>query len=194
MYHAWLTPSANGSLSTAAFPAAGSLPLLLRRLPVAACALMIGAHPDDEDSALLAELALRQGVRAVYFSLTRGEGGQNCIGPETDVAFGILRTGELLASRRYDGAEQLLAPYIDFGYAKTARDVFARWGHEHMVGTLVQAIREVQPDVLISVWTGTTADGHGHHQACGIVTHEAFSRAADPNAFPEQLQAGLKPW
>jgi len=194
MYHDRLTPSANGTLSLAAFPAAGSLPLLLRRLPVAARALMIGAHPDDEDSALLAELALRQGVRAVYLSLTRGEGGQNRIGPETGAAFGILRTGELLASRRYDGAEQLLAPYIDFGYAKTARDVFARWGREHMIGTLVQAIREVQPDVLISVWTGTTADGHGHHQACGIVTREAFSRAADPNAFPEQLQAGLKPW
>ncbi len=188
------TPRANGATPTEATAAAGSLALALRGLPVAARALMVGAHPDDEDTALLTELALRQGVRAVYLSLTRGEGGQNRIGPETGAAFGILRTGELLASRRYDGAEQLLAPYIDFGYAKTAQDVFAHWGREHMVGTVVQAIREVQPDVLISVWTGTTIDGHGHHQACGIVTHEAFSRAADPMAFPEQLQAGLQPW
>jgi len=194
LYHDMFTPSAHGGMFTEAFPAAGSLALALRSLPVVARALMIGAHPDDEDSALLAELALRQGVCAVYLSLTRGEGGQNRIGPETGAALGILRTGELLASRRYDGAEQLLAPYIDFGYAKTARDVFAHWGREHMVGTIVQAIRDVQPDVLISVWTGTTADGHGHHQACGIVTREAFSRAADPKAFPEQLQAGLIPW
>lgn len=173
---------------------AHSLALVIRGLPVAACALMVGAHPDDEDSALLAELALRHGLRTVYLSLTRGEGGQNRLGPETGPALGILRTGELLASRRYDGAEQLLAPYIDFGYAKRAQDVFARWGREHMVATVVQAMREVQPDLVISVWTGTKADGHGHHQACGIVTHEAFDRAADPAAFPEQVQAGLVPW
>jgi LmbE family N-acetylglucosaminyl deacetylase len=155
---------------------------------------MVGAHPDDEDSALLAELALRHGVRTVYLSLTRGEGGQNRIGPETGTAFGILRTGELLASRMHDGAEQLLAPCIDFGYAKSAEDAFAQWGRECVIATVVQAIRDVQPDVLISVWTGTTADGHGQHQACGIATHKAFELAADATAFPEHLQAGLVPW
>ncbi len=175
-------------------PVLHSLAHVLRHLPVAARALMVGAHPDDEDSALLAELALRHGVHAVYLCLTRGEGGQNRIGPETGAAFGILRTGELLASRQHDGAFQLLAPYIDFGYAKTAQDVFDRWGREHMVGTIVQAIREVQPDVLISVWTGTPVDGHGHHQASGITTCEAFNRAGDIDAFPEQLEAGLIPW
>ncbi len=175
-------------------PRTHALALTLRNLPVAARALMVGAHPDDEDSALLAELALRHGVHTVYLCLTRGEGGQNRIGPETGPAFGILRTGELLAARQQDGAVQLMAPYIDFGYAKTADDVFARWGYEHMVGTIVQAIREVQPDVLISVWTGTPVDGHGHHQASGITTREAFCRAADPTAFPEQLEAGLMPW
>ncbi len=155
---------------------------------------MVGAHPDDEDTGLLAELALRHGVRAVYLSLTRGEGGQNRIGPETGVAFGILRTGELLASRLYDGAEQLLSPCIDFGYAKRAEDAFAQWGRDAVIASVVQAIREVQPDVVISVWTGTAIDGHGHHRACGIATHEAFTLAADANAFPEHLQTGLEPW
>ena len=174
--------------------AADSLALILRGLSVSACALMVGAHPDDEDTALLAELALRHGVRAVYLSLTRGEGGQNRIGPETGDAFGILRTGELLASRLHDGAEQLLSPCIDFGYAKRAEDAFAQWGRDSVIADVVQAIREVQPDVVISVWTGTTSDGHGHHQASGIATREAFKLAADTNAFPEHLQAGLEPW
>lgn len=155
---------------------------------------MVGAHPDDEDTGLLADLALRHGVRAVYLSLTRGEGGQNRIGPETGAAFGILRTGELLASRLHDGAEQLLSPCIDFGYAKRAEDAFAQWGRDRVIAAVVQAIREVQPDVVISVWTGTAIDGHGHHRASGIATHEAFTLAADANAFPEQLQAGLEPW
>ena len=167
--------------------AADSLALALRGLPVAARALMVGIHPDDEDSALLAEFALRHGVRTVYLSLTRGEGGQNRLGPETGAALGVLRTGELLAARRHDGAEQLLGPCIDFGYAKRAEDAFAHWGREHVVATVVQAIREVRPDVVISIWTGTTADGHGHHQACGIATHAAFELASDAAAFPERL-------
>ena len=99
--------------------------LTLRGMPVAARALMVGAHPDDEDSALLADLVLRRGVRTSYLSLTRGEGGQNCLGPEAGAALGVLRTGELMASRRYDGAEQLFSPCVDFGYAKRAEDAFA---------------------------------------------------------------------
>ena len=171
-----------------------SLPLSLRGLPVAARALMVGAHPDDEDSALLAELTLRHGVRTAYLSLTRGEGGQNCLGPESGAALGVLRTGELLASRRYDGAEQLFSPCVDFGYAKRAEDAFAHWPRERVVGSIVQAIRALQPDVVISVWTGTQIDGHGHHRACGAATREAFDLAGDAAAFPEQIQAGLSPW
>ena len=171
-----------------------SLPLSLRGLPVAARALMVGAHPDDEDSALLAELTLRHGVRTAYLSLTRGEGGQNCLGPESGAALGVLRTGELLASRRYDGAEQLFSPCVDFGYAKRAEDAFAHWPRERVVGSIVQAIRALQPDVVISVWTGTPIDGHGHHRACGAATREAFDLAGEATAFPEQMQAGLPPW
>ena len=171
-----------------------TLPLSLRGLPVAARALMVGAHPDDEDSALLAELALRHGVRTAYLSLTRGEGGQNCLGPESGAAFGVLRAGELLAARRYDGAEQLFSPCIDFGYAKRAEDAFAHWPRERVVGSIVQAIRALQPDVVISIWTGTRIDGHGHHRACGAATREAFERAGDAAAFPEQIRAGLSPW
>ena len=179
---------------TASTHTASSLPLSLRGLPVAARALMVGAHPDDEDSALLAELALRHGVRTAYLSLTRGEGGQNCLGPESGAALGVLRTGELLASRRYDGAEQLFSPCVDFGYAKRAEDAFAHWPRERLVGSIVQAIRALQPDVVISIWTGTPIDGHGHHRACGAATREAFDVAGDAAAFPEQVQAGLPPW
>lgn len=171
-----------------------SLPLSLRGLPVAARALMVGAHPDDEDSALLAELVLRHGVRTAYLSLTRGEGGQNCLGPESGAALGVLRAGELLASRQYDSAEQLFSPCVDFGYAKRAEDAFAHWPRERVVGSIVQAIRALQPDVVISIWTGTPIDGHGHHRACGAATREAFDLAGDAAAFPEQIRAGLSPW
>jgi LmbE family N-acetylglucosaminyl deacetylase len=155
---------------------------------------MVGAHPDDEDSALLADLVLRHGVRTAYLSLTRGEGGQNCLGPESGAALGVLRTGELLASRRYDGAEQLFSPCVDFGYAKRAEDAFAHWPRERVVGSIVQAIRALQPDVVVSIWTGTRIDGHGHHQACGAATREAFDLAGEMAAFPEQMRAGLSPW
>ena len=171
-----------------------SLPLSLRGLPVAARALMVGAHPDDEDSALLVELVLRHGVRTAYLSLTRGEGGQNCLGPESGAALGVLRAGELLASRQYDSAEQLFSPCVDFGYAKRAEDAFAHWPRERVVGSIVQAIRALQPDVVISIWTGTPIDGHGHHRACGAATREAFDLAGDAAAFPEQIRAGLSPW
>ena len=171
-----------------------TLPLSLRGLPVAARALMVGAHPDDEDSALLAELVLRHGVRTAYLSLTRGEGGQNCLGPESGPALGVLRAGELLASRRYDGAEQWFSPCVDFGYAKRAEDAFAHWPRERVVGSIVQAIRTLQPDVVISIWTGTPIDGHGHHRACGAATREAFELAGEAAAFPEQIHAGLSPW
>ena len=171
-----------------------TLPLSLRGLPVAGRALMVGAHPDDEDSALLAELVLRHGVRTAYLSLTRGEGGQNCLGSESGAALGVLRTGELLASRQYDSAEQLFSPCVDFGYAKRAEDAFAHWPRERVVGSIVQAIRALQPDVVISIWTGTPIDGHGHHRACGAATREAFDLAGDAAAFPEQIRAGLSLW
>ena len=171
-----------------------SLPLSLRGLPVAARALMVGAHPDDEDSALLAELVLRHGVCTAYLSLTRGEGGQNCLGPESAAALGVLRAGELLASRQYDSAEQWFSPCVDFGYAKRAEDAFAHWPRERVVGSIVQAIRALQPDVVISIWTGTPIDGHGHHRACGAATREAFDLAGDAAAFPEQIRAGLSAW
>ena len=171
-----------------------TLALSLRGLPVAARALMVGAHPDDEDSALLAELVLRHGVRTAYLSLTRGEGGQNCLGSESGAALGVLRTGELLASRQYDSAEQWFSPCVDFGYAKRAEDAFAHWPRERVVGSIVQAIRALQPDVVISIWTGTPIDGHGHHRACGGATREAFDLAGDAAAFPEQIRAGLSLW
>lgn len=177
-----------------AAPESHSVPVRLRNLSAGARALMVGAHPDDEDSALLAELALRRGVRATYLSLTRGEGGQNRIGTETGAALGIVRTGELLAARDIDGAEQLVGPFVDFGYSKRAEESFERWGRQSMIAVVVQAIRRVRPDVVISVWKGEASDGHGHHIACGEVTREAFDKAGDPKAFPGQIAFGLRPW
>ncbi len=155
---------------------------------------MIAAHPDDEDSALLAELALRQGVRTIYLSLTRGEGGQNRLGSEKGISLGLVRTGELLAARRLDGAEQLLGPFIDFGFSKSAQEGFDRWKRADVERVIAQAIRLTRPDVVISIWNGTKSDGHGHHQACGLAVKEAFKKAGDRTAFPDLLKKGYRPW
>ena len=177
-----------------AAPEADSIAVRLRKLPNAARVLMIGSHPDDEDSALLAELALRVGVRVWYLSLTRGEGGQNRIGDEKGLALGLVRTGELLAARSIDGAEQLLGPFVDFGFSKIPEEAFERWGRDRMVACIVQAIRYTRCDVVVSVWRGEKSDGHGHHQATGSVAIDAFELAKNSEAFPEQLRAGLEPW
>ena len=164
------------------------------RLPVVGSVLLVGAHPDDENSTLLPYLARGMHVRAAYLSATRGDGGQNLIGDEQYEALGILRTEELLAARRIDGAEQFFGEEYDFGFSKSADEAMQKWGHDEALGDFVRIVRRYRPDVLIARFSGTPADGHGHHQASGILTREAFRAAADPKRFPEQLQEGLKPW
>ena len=129
--------------------------------------LHIGAHPDDEDVGLMAYMARRSGVRIVYWSATRGEGGQNRIGPYQGEALGIYRTWESLDVRAVDGGEALFGPFVDFGYCKTGEDALARWGRQNLVREIVRAIRLVQPQIVVGRWTGGAADGHGHHQAVG---------------------------
>jgi LmbE family N-acetylglucosaminyl deacetylase len=168
--------------------------LLLRQMPSVRRVLVVGAHPDDEDTALLSELARHRGVRAAYLSLTRGEGGQNLIGPELGKGLGLIRTGELLAARRLDGAEQYFSRAYDFGYSKSAEETFRHWPRDTLLSDVVWVVRTFRPHVIVSVFSGTEADGHGQHQAAGLVTREAFEAAADPTRFPEHLERGVAPW
>src|SRR5579862_7395758 len=167
--------------------------LALETLNVTGSVLMIAAHPDDENTALLAYFARGRKVRTGYLSLTRGEGGQNLIGPEQGDALGVIRTQELLAARKIDGAEQFFTRAIDFGFTKTAEETFEKWGHDKILSDVVWVIRRFQPDVIVLRFSGTPRDGHGQHQASAILGREAFSVAADPSKYPEQLQ-WVQPW
>ncbi|HEV2735997.1 MAG TPA: PIG-L family deacetylase, partial [Longimicrobiaceae bacterium] len=172
---------------------AAGLGLALRRLGTSKRVLMIGAHPDDEYTPLLAHLALGEGADVAYLSLTRGEGGQNGIGTELGEALGILRTEELLAARRADGAEQFFTRAYDFGFSKNADEAFRHWPREELLRDVVAVVRRYRPDVVVTVFSGTPADGHGQHQVSAMVGREAFEAAGDPRRFPEQLAAGLRP-
>jgi len=165
----------------------------LDRLNVVGSVLMIAAHPDDENTALLAYLARGRKVRTGYLSLTRGEGGQNLIGAEQGDELGIIRTQELLAARRIDGAEQFFTRAIDFGFTKSPQECFEKWGHDKILSDVVWVIRRFRPDVIILRFSGTPRDGHGQHQASAILGREAFAAAADPKRFPEQLK-WVQPW
>ena len=168
--------------------------LLLRRLDGVKRVLMIGAHPDDEDTALLAALSRGMGVETAYLSLTRGEGGQNLLGPEMDEGLGLVRTGELLAARALDGGRQYFTRAFDFGYSKTAEETFGFWPREEILRDVTWVVRTFKPQVIVSAFSGTPRDGHGHHQVSGILAQEVFEVAGDPNRFPEQIVAGASPW
>jgi LmbE family N-acetylglucosaminyl deacetylase len=172
---------------------AASLGVALRRLGVSKRVLMIAAHPDDENTALMAELALGGGADVAYLSLTRGEGGQNLIGPELQEGLGLIRSEELLAARRLDGARQFFTRAYDFGFSRSAEETLRHWPREQILGDVVEIVRRYRPDIVVSVFSGTPADGHGHHQAAGILAREAFTAAADAARFPEQRARGLMP-
>ncbi len=165
----------------------------LDKLSVLGSVLMIGAHPDDENTAVIAYLARGRKIRTGYLSLTRGEGGQNLLGNEQSEYLGALRTQELLAARRLDGASQYFTRAIDFGFTKTVSETMEKWGHDRILSDIVWVIRQQQPDVILLCFSGTPSDGHGQHQVSAILGREAFDAAADPAKFPEQLQ-WVKPW
>jgi LmbE family N-acetylglucosaminyl deacetylase len=168
---------------------------LLTKLKTTARFMQVVAHPDDEDGGLLTLEARGRGASVMLFTLNRGEGGQNKFGAESSDELGILRTLELLEADKYYGVEQRFSRVTDFGYSKTAEETFNKWhGHDIALGDLVLAIRTFRPDVLTSRFSGTKRDGHGNHEASGVLTQEAFRAAADPNRFPEQIKAGLLPW
>ena len=157
--------------------------------------LMIGAHPDDEDTELLTVLVRGMGAEAAYLSLNRGEGGQNLIGPELGEALGLIRTEELLAARRLDGARQYFSRAYDFGYSKTLDETWGHWPRDTILKDVVRVVRRFRPQIIVSVFSGTPRDGHGQHQAAGWAALEAFQAAADSTRFPELLrEEGLRPW
>ena len=166
----------------------------IERLQTTASVLHTGAHPDDEDSAFLARTARGDHARVGYLALNRGEGGQNIIGPELFDALGVIRTEELLQARRLDGGRQFFTRTFDYGFSKSRAEAAAKWNERDTLGDMVRIIRMFRPLVIYSRFSGTPADGHGHHQLAGYLTPLAFKAAADPKEFPEQLREGLRPW
>lgn len=163
---------------------------ILRKLQTTGSVMMVGAHPDDEDSALIAYLARGENARTAYLSLTRGDGGQNIIGPELFEALGVIRTEELLQARRLDGAEQYFTRAFDYGFSKTLAEAKSKWPEDVIKCDVVHAIRLFRPLVVISRFTGTPQDGHGQHQYAGYITPIAVKAAADP----EQCTGDGPPW
>ena len=166
----------------------------LQRLQTTATVLHTVAHPDDENGALLTWLSRGQGVRTALYSTTRGEGGANLIGPELFDALGIVRTEEHLAAVRYYGIDLFFSSAVDFGYSKRLDETLEKWDYQMLLEDMVRLIRLYRPDVIISRYQGNRQDGHGHHQASGVVSAEAFRIAGDANRFPEHLAEGLQPW
>ena len=166
----------------------------LQRLQTTATVLHTVAHPDDENGALLTWLSRGQGVRTALYSTTRGEGGANLMGPELFDALGIVRTEEHLAAIRYYGIDLFFSSAVDFGYSKRLDETLEKWDYQMLLEDMVRLIRYYRPEVIISRFQGNRRDGHGHHQASGVVTLEAFRIAGDANRFPEHLAEGLQPW
>ncbi len=166
---------------------AGKLLLELEKLDVLGSVLYIAAHPDDENTRLLSYLANERKVRTAYLSLTRGDGGQNLIGKEQGELLGMIRTQELLAARRIDGAEQYFTRAYDFGYSKKPEETLDIWNKDSILSDVVWVIRNFRPDVIICRFPTTGEGGHGHHTASAIIAEEAFDAAADPSRFTWQL-------
>lgn len=165
----------------------------LKKLNILGSVLYVAAHPDDENTLLLAYLVKERLVRTGYLSLTRGDGGQNLIGPEQGENIGVIRTQELLAARRVDGPDQFFSRAYDFGFSKSTNEAVRTWGQDKVLADVVWAIRKYQPDVIITRFPPDARAGHGHHSASGFLAEEAFKISNDPTKFPEQL-AFVKPW
>src|SRR5215204_4545298 len=167
--------------------------LAIKKLNVLGSVLYVAAHPDDENTRLIAYLSKDRLYRTGYLSMTRGDGGQNLIGDEQGIDLGLIRTQELLSARRMDGGEQFFTRAFDFGYSKNPDETFTKWDKEKILSDVVWVIRKFQPDVIITRFPTTGEGGHGHHTASAILANEAFIAAADPSRFPEQLKH-VQPW
>ena len=174
-------------------PTSADIYMGLRKLNVLGSVLYVAAHPDDENTRLLTYFSKDRLYRTGYLSLTRGDGGQNLIGNEQGIDLGLIRTHELLAARKIDGAEQFFTRAYDFGFSKNPQETFTKWDKEKILADVVWVIRQFQPDVIITRFPTTGEGGHGHHTASAILANEAFTAAADPKRFPEQLK-WVQPW
>jgi LmbE family N-acetylglucosaminyl deacetylase len=168
--------------------------LRLQKLRVLGSVLYIAAHPDDENTRLIAYLSKERLYNTGYLSLTRGDGGQNLIGSEQGIDLGLIRTQELLAARRIDGAEQFFSRAFDFGFSKSTDEALKLWDREKILSDVVWVIRKFQPDIIITRFPEDSRAGHGQHSGSSVLAHEAFKAAADPARFPEQYKYGVKPW
>jgi len=166
----------------------------LQTIKTLGTALHVAAHPDDESTNMLTWFARDQHWEANYFSCTRGDGGQNLIGDEQGIALGLIRTQELLAARRLDGANQYFSQAIDFGFSKSTDEALRIWNKELILSNLVYVIRKTRPDIIFTRFPPDPRAGHGQHSASAVLAIEAFTAAADPNRFPEQLKNGISPW
>lgn len=166
----------------------------LKKLNVLGSVLYIAAHPDDENNGLLPYLAKEKLYRTAYLSLTRGDGGQNLIGPEQGIELGMIRTHELLAARAIDGSEQYFTSAYEFGFSKSADEALRVWNREQVLADVVWMIRSLQPDIIIARFPPDARAGHGHHAASAIIANEAYAAAADSTKFTEQFKYGVKPW
>src|SRR5438270_4201610 len=170
-----------------------ALGLALRHLSNAGIFLHTTAHPDDENNALLVLLNRGQGYRTALATATRGNGGQNEIGPELFEALGVLRTKELDALHRFDGAEQYFTRAVDFGFSFSIEETFQKWGRDEITADYVRMIRTIRPDVIFGM-SPTGNNGGQHHNASAVISHDAYKLAGDPTKFPEQIKDGLHPW
>jgi LmbE family N-acetylglucosaminyl deacetylase len=186
-------PAAGPPDSEKAPPATAAIKEELREFGVYGTVLYVAAHPDDENTMLIAYLARGRGYRTGYLSLTRGDGGQNLLGPEFGDLLGVIRTQELLAARKIDGGRQFFSRARDFGYSKDYRQTLTKWDHQQVLSDIVRVIRSFRPDIVITRFPPEPGGTHGHHTASSDLAVEAFGLAGDPKAFPEQLRE-LTPW
>src|SRR5437763_6110133 len=170
-----------------------ALGLAIRKLNVSGTFMQSAAHPDDEHNALFAMFTHGMGLRSIDLQTNRGEGGQNEIGPELFRDIGVLRTSELLAAHRIDGAEQYFTRAIDYGYSFSPQEVIDKWGRDETVGDFVRMLRTFRPDVFLTM-NIQGGGGDRAHEATTILATEAYKAAGDPAKYPEQIREGLRPW
>lgn len=166
----------------------------MKKLGVVGSVLYVAAHPDDENTRFLAYMARERQYRTGYLAMTRGDGGQNLIGDEQGVELGLIRTQELLAARRVDGAEQFFTRAYDFGYSKSTEEALRLWDKEKVLSDAVWVIRNFRPDIIVTRFPEDNRAGHGHHSASAVIAREAFIAAADPTRYPEHFKYGVGPW
>ena len=169
-------------------PGSSEIKLKLKKLNFLGSVLYVAAHPDDENTRAITYLANDRLAAAAYLSMTRGDGGQNLIGPEIGELLGLIRTQELLAARRIDGGQQYFTRAIDFGFSKNYQETLEIWNKEEVLSDVVRVIRQFQPDVILTRFPADERAGHGHHTSSAILAQEAFDLTNNPNLFPEQVK------